>query len=109
MSKLGIPEKPGKATGNRWSNKTLLNPLDKGGRKLEEISLSGAYPIPELTGSKIFPNKTKKNKRNENVYTHCPQTPARRNKFPLNMGMGAEKKLGKKEKSVCRHTEVAEK
>jgi hypothetical protein len=30
MSKLGIPEKPGKATGNRWSNKTLLNPLDKG-------------------------------------------------------------------------------
>jgi hypothetical protein len=27
---------------------------------LEEISLSGAYPIPELTGSKIFPNKPKK-------------------------------------------------
>jgi hypothetical protein len=30
---------------------------------LEEISLSGAYPIPELTGSKIFPNKTKKIKK----------------------------------------------
>jgi|APFre7841882793_1041355.scaffolds.fasta_scaffold63730_1 hypothetical protein len=39
MSKLGIPEKPGKATGNRWSNKTLLNPLDKGGGNWKKYHL----------------------------------------------------------------------